>query len=45
MGLPTARAETQGLTMVLAGPFASTDEAQGARVALRGAGFGDAFIR
>jgi hypothetical protein len=45
MGLPTARAETQGLTLVFAGPFASADEAQGARSALRGAGFGDAYIR
>lgn len=45
MGLPTARAEAQGLTMVLAGPFASIDEAYTARGAARGAGFDDAFIR
>jgi hypothetical protein len=45
MGLPTARAETQGLTMVFAGPFATPDEALLVRGTVRGAGFDDAFIR
>ncbi|MGL5011306.1 MAG: SPOR domain-containing protein, partial [Paracoccaceae bacterium] len=49
LGLPAARASiTQGgraLTIVLAGPFGSSGEAQAALNAARGAGFGDAFIR
>ncbi|MGL4321211.1 MAG: SPOR domain-containing protein, partial [Paracoccaceae bacterium] len=49
LGLATARANiTQGgraLTIVLAGPFGSSGEAQAALNAARGAGFGDAFIR
>lgn len=49
LGLGTARASiTQGgraLTIVLAGPFGSSGEAQAALNAARGAGFGDAFIR
>jgi hypothetical protein len=45
IGLPTARAETAGLTMVFAGPFATEDEARIAQGAARGAGYGDAFIR
>jgi hypothetical protein len=49
MGLATARADiTQGgraLTIVLAGPFGSSGEAQAALNAARGAGFSDAFIR
>jgi cell division protein FtsN len=49
LGLATARANiTQGgraLTIVLAGPFGSSGEAQSALNAARGAGFGDAFIR
>jgi hypothetical protein len=49
LGLATARANiTQGgraLTIVLAGPFGSSGEAQAALNAARGAGFSDAFIR
>lgn len=49
LGLATARADIsrggQALTIVLAGPFGSTAEAQAALNATRGAGFGDAFIR
>ena len=49
LGLPTARANiSQGgraLTIIMAGPFGSTGEAQAALNAARGAGFGDAFIR
>jgi hypothetical protein len=45
LGLPTARAESGGLTIVLAGPFGSGADAQAALGAARGAGFGDAFIR
>jgi SPOR domain len=49
LGLPAARSNiTQGgraLTVVLAGPFDSTGQAQAALNAARGAGFGDAFIR
>ncbi len=49
LGLATARANiTQGgraLTIVLAGPFTSSAEAQSALNAARGAGFNDAFIR
>jgi cell division septation protein DedD len=49
LGLPAARSRiTQGgraLTIVFAGPFGSTAEAQSALNAARGAGFGDAFIR
>lgn len=49
LGLATARSNiTQGgraLTIVLAGPFGSSSEAQAALNAARAAGFGDAFIR
>ncbi len=49
LGLATARSTgTQGgraLTIVLAGPFGTSGEAQSALRAARGAGFGDAFIR
>ncbi len=49
MGLATARASTtqggRALTIVLAGPFSTSGEAQAALGAARGAGFGDAFIR
>ncbi len=45
LGLPTARAQAKGMTVVLAGPFGSENEARTARRAAQGAGFGDAFIR
>jgi cell division septation protein DedD len=49
LGLATARSDiTQGgraLTIVFAGPFGTSGEAQAALNAARGAGFSDAFIR
>lgn len=49
LGLPVATTKTtrngKSLQIVLAGPFASTAEAQRALSTARGAGFGDAFIR
>ncbi len=49
LGLSTARSNTtqngRALTIVLAGPFGTSGEAQSALRAARGAGFGDAFIR
>lgn len=49
IGLPVATSKItksgKTLQIVLAGPFASTAEAQRALSAARGAGFGDAFIR
>ena len=49
LGLPVARTEGRiggkAVQVVMAGPFASGDEAQAALRAARGAGFGDAFVR
>ncbi len=49
LGLPVARAKTaksgKALQIVMAGPFASSSEAQAALKAARRAGFGDAFLR
>lgn len=44
-GLPVASQQAKGLKVILAGPFASVAEAQQALGIVRGAGFGDAFIR
>lgn len=44
-GLPVASQQAKGLKVILAGPFASAAEAQQALGIVRGAGFGDAFIR
>ena len=44
-GLPVASQKAKGLKVILAGPFASAAEAQQALGTVRGAGFGDAFIR
>lgn len=44
-GLPVASQKAKGLKVILAGPFASAAEARQALGAVRGAGFGDAFIR
>lgn len=44
-GLPVASQQAKGLKVILAGPFASAAEAQQALGTVRGAGFGDAFIR
>lgn len=49
LGLPVARAKItsggQSMQIVMAGPFGSASEAQGALATARQAGFGDAFIR
>ena len=49
LGLPVATSKTsrngKSLQIVMAGPFASTAEAQRALSVARGAGFGDAYIR
>ncbi|QYZ68856.1 SPOR domain-containing protein [Neotabrizicola shimadae] len=49
LGLPVATSKTtrngKSLQIVLAGPFASTAEAQRALSVARGAGFGDAYLR
>lgn len=49
LGLPVARAKVtkggKGLQIVMAGPFASAADAHSALSAVRGAGFGDAFLK
>lgn len=45
LGLPLAMRAQKGLTVVMAGPFAESAEAAAALVALRGAGFAEAFLR
>jgi cell division protein FtsN len=49
LGLPVARAKGRiggkAVQVVMAGPFASTGEAQVALRSARGAGFGDAFVK
>jgi hypothetical protein len=44
-GLPVASQRAKGLKVILAGPFPSAAEAQQALSTVRGAGFGEAFIR
>jgi hypothetical protein len=44
-GLPVASQQSKGLKVILAGPFASASAAQQALGTVRGAGFGDAFLR
>jgi cell division protein FtsN len=49
LGLPVARAKFskggKALQIVMAGPFASASDAQSVLGAVRGAGFGDAFVK
>ncbi len=45
MGLPVRMGKANALTVVMAGPFASTSHLQGALLAVRKAGFTDAFSR
>lgn len=45
MGLPVRMGKSNALTVVLAGPFDSTSHVQGALLAVRKAGFKDAFSR
>ncbi len=45
MGLPVRMGKANALTVVMAGPFASTSHLQGALLAVRKAGFADAFSR
>lgn len=44
-GLPVSSLSGRGLKVVLAGPFASAEQAQNALGIARGAGFSDAFVR
>ena len=44
-GLPVARAQSRGLAVVMAGPFATQSELSAALGAARAAGFPDAFVR